>query len=77
LLHEMVHQWQAETGRKLGHGREFRRMLDQVSRESPIVSRQSPVVSRCLAWRPPIGDWRLATHDPRIPTIFTRLSLES
>jgi hypothetical protein len=30
LLHEMVHQWQAETGRKLGHGREFRRMLDRL-----------------------------------------------
>ena len=24
LAHEMVHQWQAETGRKLTHGREFR-----------------------------------------------------
>lgn len=24
LLHEMVHQWQAETGRPLGHGPEFR-----------------------------------------------------
>jgi len=24
LLHEMVHQWQAETGRRLGHGAEFR-----------------------------------------------------
>jgi hypothetical protein len=23
LLHEMVHQWQDETGRRLGHGREF------------------------------------------------------
>jgi hypothetical protein len=30
LLHEMVHQWQAETGRKLGHGKEFRTMLNQV-----------------------------------------------
>jgi hypothetical protein len=25
LLHEMVHQWQAETGRPLGHGPDFRR----------------------------------------------------
>jgi hypothetical protein len=24
LLHEMVHQWQDETGRKVDHGREFR-----------------------------------------------------
>ncbi len=31
LLHEMVHQWQAETGRKLGHGGEFKRMWLQVS----------------------------------------------
>ena len=30
LLHEMVHQWQAETGRKLGHGREFRSMVDRL-----------------------------------------------
>ena len=25
LLHEVVHQWQAETGRPLGHGPDFRR----------------------------------------------------
>lgn len=25
LAHEMVHQWQAETGHRLGHGAEFRR----------------------------------------------------
>lgn len=31
LLHEMVHQWQAETGRKLCHGREFKRMWIQMS----------------------------------------------
>jgi hypothetical protein len=31
LLHEMVHQWQAESGRRLGHGREFKRMWIQVS----------------------------------------------
>jgi hypothetical protein len=31
LLHEMVHQWQAETGRRLSHGREFKRMWIQVS----------------------------------------------
>ena len=30
LLHEMVHQWQAETGRPIDHGREFRRMARQV-----------------------------------------------
>lgn len=30
LLHEMVHQWQAETGRPVDHGPEFRRMARQV-----------------------------------------------
>jgi hypothetical protein len=30
LLHEMVHQWQAETGRVLDHGLEFRRKAREV-----------------------------------------------
>jgi SprT-like family len=30
LLHEMVHQWQAETGRRLGHGPEFRRRCREI-----------------------------------------------
>ncbi len=30
LLHEMVHQWQDETGRKVDHGRDFRRMARTV-----------------------------------------------
>jgi len=30
LLHEMVHQWQAEQGHPLDHGREFRRMAREV-----------------------------------------------
>ncbi|MGN6391122.1 MAG: SprT-like domain-containing protein [Gemmatimonadales bacterium] len=30
LLHEMVHQWQAETGRPVDHGREFRRKAREV-----------------------------------------------
>jgi len=30
LLHEMVHQWQAETGRRVDHGREFRRKAREV-----------------------------------------------
>ena len=30
LLHEMVHQWQAENGHPLDHGREFGRMARQV-----------------------------------------------
>jgi hypothetical protein len=30
LLHEMVHQWQAENGHPLDHGREFRRKAKAV-----------------------------------------------
>lgn len=30
LLHEMVHQWQAETGRPVDHGPEFRRKAREV-----------------------------------------------
>ncbi|MFN9455726.1 MAG: SprT-like domain-containing protein [Gemmatimonadota bacterium] len=30
LLHEMVHQWQAETGRSLDHGRDFRAKAREV-----------------------------------------------
>ena len=30
LLHEMVHQWQAETGRRVDHGRDFRRKAREV-----------------------------------------------
>jgi hypothetical protein len=30
LLHEMVHQWQAETGRRVDHGREFRAKAREV-----------------------------------------------
>ncbi len=31
LLHEMVHQWQAETGRRVDHGAEFRGKLAEVN----------------------------------------------
>ena len=30
LVHEMVHQWQAETGLPLDHGRHFRRKAREV-----------------------------------------------
>jgi hypothetical protein len=30
LLHEMVHQWQAETGQPVDHGRAFRRKAREV-----------------------------------------------
>ena len=30
LLHEMVHQWQAETGRPVDHGPGFRRKAEAV-----------------------------------------------
>jgi SprT-like family len=39
LLHEMVHQWQAETGRPVDHGREFRARARQVGIEARAVRR--------------------------------------
>ena len=39
LLHEMVHQWQAETGRPLGHGRDFREKCREVGIEGRAVAR--------------------------------------
>jgi hypothetical protein len=38
LLHEMVHQWQDETGLKVDHGREFRRKAKQVG-ITPLAKR--------------------------------------
>jgi hypothetical protein len=37
LLHEMIHQWQAETGRPVDHGAEFRRKARQVGIEPRAV----------------------------------------
>jgi hypothetical protein len=39
LLHEMVHQWQAETGRPVDHGAEFRRKAREVGIEPRAVRR--------------------------------------
>jgi len=39
LLHEMVHQWQADTGRPVNHGREFRAKAGQVGIEARAVRR--------------------------------------
>jgi hypothetical protein len=39
LLHEMVHQWQAETGRPLGHGRDFREKCAEVGIEGRAIAR--------------------------------------
>jgi len=39
LLHEMIHQWQAETGRPVDHGAEFRRKARQVGIEPRAVRR--------------------------------------
>lgn len=41
LLHEMVHQWQAETGRPLDHGPEFRRRCASVGIEGRAVARSA------------------------------------
>ena len=37
LLHEMVHQWQAESGLDVDHGAEFRRMAREVGIEARAV----------------------------------------
>ncbi len=37
LLHEMIHQWQAESGRPVDHGREFRRKAREVGVEPRAV----------------------------------------
>ena len=39
LLHEMVHQWQAESGRRLGHGREFREKCSEVGISGRAMAR--------------------------------------
>lgn len=39
LLHEMVHQWQAQTGRPVDHGPEFRRRAAEVGIEPRAVRR--------------------------------------
>ena len=39
LLHEMVHQWQAETGRPLGHGADFRLKCAEIGIDARAVSR--------------------------------------
>jgi transposase len=42
VLHEMVHQWQAETGRPVNHGREFRRKAREVGIEPQARRRLGP-----------------------------------
>ena len=49
LLHEMVHQWQAETGRRLGHGREFREKCAAVGIEGRAIARLDSDIRRYLA----------------------------
>lgn len=40
MLHEMVHQWQAESGRPVDHGAEFRRVAARVGIEPRAVRRE-------------------------------------
>jgi hypothetical protein len=39
LLHEMVHQWQAETSRALGHGKDFREKCAEVGIPGRAIAR--------------------------------------
>ena len=43
LLHEMVHQWQAENGRPLGHGPEFRLKCSELGIEGGAVARSGSI----------------------------------
>lgn len=43
LLHEMVHQWQDETGLPLDHGRDFRRKARAVGIEPRAAARRTAV----------------------------------
>jgi hypothetical protein len=43
LLHEMVHQWQAETCRPLGHGAEFRLKCSELGIEGRAVARSGSI----------------------------------
>jgi hypothetical protein len=44
MLHEMVHQWQAETGLGIDHGRSFR----QKAREVGVIAAAKRTVPRAL-----------------------------
>jgi SprT-like family protein len=46
MLHEMVHQWQAESARPVDHGREFRRMARRVGIDPRAMKRERGAVSR-------------------------------
>jgi hypothetical protein len=43
LLHEMVHQWQAEQGRPLGHGPEFRLKCSALGIDGRAVARSGSI----------------------------------
>ncbi len=43
LLHEMVHQWQDETGRPIDHGPDFRQKAMEVGIEPRAVTRRRPL----------------------------------
>ena len=43
LLHEMVHQWQAENGRPLGHGPEFRLKCSELGIEGRAIARSGSI----------------------------------
>jgi hypothetical protein len=53
LLHEMVHQWQAETGLPVDHGRTFRQKAGQVGivprAKRPLVRHNEVDHARCIA----------------------------
>lgn len=53
LLHEMVHQWQAESGRRLDHGREFRGLWMKVVGGGGVPADRALATTRKAAWERP------------------------
>jgi hypothetical protein len=57
LLHEMVHQWQAESGLRVDHGSSFRRKAVEVGvlpqAKRPVVRRETPTVDAAPALASP------------------------
>jgi hypothetical protein len=58
VLHEMVHQWQAETGLQVDHGRTFRRKASAVG----ILPAAKRVVVEKSATAQRIGNTVVGTH---------------
>jgi hypothetical protein len=71
MLHEMVHQWQAETGLRIDHGRTFR----EKAREVGVIPAAKRMVTRQAGTRAsrPIDDCESFRHERGIDRDYIRL----